>query len=150
MNEKKCAACGVVKSSDDFHRNRNKPDGLQTACKVCRKTQNANWYKSNKEPHNTKRKAWTENRRLENTEKLVEHLQNHPCVDCGETDPLVLELDHVTGTKVAAVTRLTSGASSWEKVANEIDKCVVRCANCHRRKTAKERNHLRYQILMRP
>jgi len=29
----------------------------------------------------------------------------------------------------------------WASVLKEIDKCVVRCANCHAKKTAREREY---------
>lgn len=55
------------------------------------------------------------------------------CVDCGETDPVVLDFDHVSGRKSAGVSRMRT--SSLPKLLTEIAKCEVRCANCHRRVT---------------
>jgi hypothetical protein len=65
-------------------------------------------------------------------------LLHHSCVDCGESDPLVLDFDHVRGMKKRHVSRMISGGTSIETLRKEIEKCVVRCANCHRRKTARE------------
>lgn len=64
------------------------------------------------------------------------YLSTHPCVDCGESDILVLEFDH-TGDliKEANVSRLIGGSSSLQRLQEEVAKCEVRCANCHRRKT---------------
>lgn len=71
--------------------------------------------------------------------KLWGYFKEHPCVDCGERDPVVLDCDHVSGDKKAAISFMVVRAHSWDKIKEEINKCVVRCANCHRRKTAKER-----------
>lgn len=68
---------------------------------------------------------------------IYEYLASHPCVDCGEPDPVVLEFDHVRGDKRANVKRMVSGTYSLERVLEEIAKCEVRCANCHRRITAR-------------
>lgn len=70
--------------------------------------------------------------------KVRNYLADHPCVDCGESDPVVLDFDHVRGEKGDNVSRLVSHGHSWAAVRAEIEKCNVRCANCHRRKTAKE------------
>lgn len=68
-----------------------------------------------------------------------EYLLTHPCVDCGETDIIVLEFDHVRGEKYNNISNLVIQDRSFEKLKLEILKCDVRCANCHRRITHKRR-----------
>ena len=65
---------------------------------------------------------------------MWDYLKKHPCVDCGEKDPIVLEFDHLKD-KLIEVSRLVQ-YTSMNKMQNEIEKCEIRCANCHRRKTA--------------
>lgn len=67
---------------------------------------------------------------------LVEFLSSKSCVDCGEKDLRVLDFDHKKRVnKFKSVSRMLAGHYSWKSVKAEIDKCEVRCANCHRRKT---------------
>jgi hypothetical protein len=72
----------------------------------------------------------------------------HPCADCGETDPVVLEFDHL-GDK-----RFTIGVAirdrNWQSVLEEMAKCEVVCANCHRRRTATRRGSLRVLLTSKP
>lgn len=71
---------------------------------------------------------------------LEEYLANHPCVDCGEEDPVVLEFDHrVAGDKRFNLGDAARGSFSLASAETEVGKCDVRCANCHRRKTYYER-----------
>jgi hypothetical protein len=58
-------------------------------------------------------------------------------VDCGETDPVVLEFDHVRGEKKGEIAMMVR-VDGWDKIVEEMAKCELRCANCHRRKTAKQ------------
>lgn len=75
--------------------------------------------------------------RLKNRRYALDYLNEHPCVDCGETDPVVLDFDHVRGEKSYNVGAAISGSCrSWKSIMIEIAKCEVRCANCHRKKTA--------------
>ena len=80
--------------------------------------------------------ANTKRYRQRNRELMIWYLNHHPCVDCGNDDILVLDFDHMLGTKTADVSILVSRGASWERIEREMAKCVVRCANCHRRKTA--------------
>lgn len=70
----------------------------------------------------------------------MKYLETHPCVDCGENDPVVLEFDHVRGEKEFNIADVARNAVGREKLQEEIQKCEVRCANCHRRKTKRERD----------
>jgi len=51
----------------------------------------------------------------------------------------VLEFDHVRGVKRAEVAQMAG--YSLKAARDEIAKCEVRCGNCHRRKTIRERGH---------
>jgi len=62
----------------------------------------------------------------------------HPCIDCGESDIRVLEFDHVRGEKKANIGDMAGANIAWQRIEAELAKCVVRCANCHRRKTASD------------
>ena len=63
------------------------------------------------------------------------HLKANPCVDCGETNTIVLEFDHIGNNKQFNISDATRHGYGMAKVEAEIAKCEVRCANCHRKKT---------------
>lgn len=74
------------------------------------------------------------------SEFLKEYLLRNPCVDCGEKDIIVLEFDHRKGVdKKFNIGESMKKGYSMKNIQLEIDKCDVRCANCHRRKTYNER-----------
>ena len=62
------------------------------------------------------------------------------CIDCGESNPIVLDFDHVRGEKLYNIADMVHKAFSIETIKEEIRKCEVRCANCHRKKTHERRN----------
>lgn len=61
------------------------------------------------------------------------------CVDCGYREHAVaLDFDHVTGQKSFALSRAYN--KSWTRILAELEKCEIRCANCHRVKTAERKS----------
>jgi hypothetical protein len=57
------------------------------------------------------------------------------CVDCGyDVNPLALDFDHL-GDKLFGISQGTM--RNIKRLQEEISKCVVRCANCHRIRTHK-------------
>ncbi len=133
---KTCSICKQEKSITDFNKNNQKSDGLQTHCKECGRFKSKEYYKANTQKHLvviTKRK----HKVIESTSQyLWDYLKQNPCLDCGEKDPIVLDLDHVRGEKKGSVSQLTRQGFRIETIKEEIEKCEVRCANCHRKKTA--------------
>jgi hypothetical protein len=73
-------------------------------------------------------------RRARNKRFLLDHLAVHPCEACGESDPVVLEFDH-RGDKLGHLSALAHEGVTLERLAAEMAKCAVLCANCHRRRS---------------
>jgi predicted nucleic acid-binding Zn-ribbon protein len=58
------------------------------------------------------------------------------CADCGYNKiPEALEFDHTADDKVRAVAFLLTQNVPFEQVVDEMEKCDVVCANCHRERT---------------
>lgn len=99
-----------------------------------REQQNAyarKWYAANREAHIKRVRKVNRRRYVEARQFIRGHLQKNPCVDCGNSDIRVLELDHVRGKKDFNVSDMAK-QSSLTVIQKEIAKCEVRCANCHR------------------
>lgn len=74
----------------------------------------------------------TARRRVEAKEFLVDYLRDHPCLDCGNRDLRVLDFDHRPGAaKRNDVMRMVKDGFSIARLRAEIEKCDVRCRNCH-------------------
>lgn len=55
------------------------------------------------------------------------------CVNCGyNKHPSALDFHHTNENKDDSISSLSGRGESIEKIENEIEKCVVLCANCHR------------------
>lgn len=65
---------------------------------------------------------------------LRDLLMKSRCVGCGDSRLVVLDFDHI-GTKNGNVTDLARRGLSLQRLEAEVAQCVVRCANCHRRRT---------------
>lgn len=132
---KHCKRCDETRSLDDFGNNRSTKDGRQVYCKACVKVINADYYKRTPEK-NVDRYASRARAVASAREYIWTHLKANPCVDCDESDVVVLEFDHVRGTKSFDISYAVRNSYSVDTIKAEITKCDVRCANCHRRVTA--------------
>ena len=81
--------------------------------------------------------------RLRNREFVKSIKEISECIDCGENNPLVLDFDHVKGEKIMAISNMSNKAYCIDTISKEMDKCEVRCANCHRIITEKRRDDRR-------
>ena len=74
--------------------------------------------------------------RKEARQFIYDYKSANPCVDCGESDVVVLTLDHVRGVKSGNISDLVRVGASIALLKKELLKCEVRCCNCHARRTA--------------
>lgn len=130
---KTCCTCGLSLPLASFNLRSSSPDGRQSRCRGCSRR----WYEVNKVAHKANVRRLAGIRKTLHRARIAEHFASHPCVDCGEADVRCLEFDHRDpSTKSDDVATLLSQAAAWARVRDEIAKCDVRCANCHRRVTA--------------
>lgn len=132
-----CTKCEKEKPVEEFSFRNKKKGTRRYRCKLCLKQYNKQHYEDNKKVYIDRARNRNSEVSTQNKIKILDYLSSHPCVDCGESDPVVLEFDHINRSeKHIEVASMRS--YSWESVEKEIHKCVVRCANCHRRRTAKQ------------
>jgi hypothetical protein len=131
---KVCSKCKTEKSLLEFNKQNDKPSGYQSHCRECSNKRSAAHYKNNKSSY---RDSLKKSRKILR-QFVWDYLKEHPCVDCFESDPIVLEFDHIIGTKTRNVGDMAHAGVSLDNLKLEMEKCVVRCANCHRKKTAKD------------
>ncbi|SRR6266550_5461557 len=87
------------------------------------------WYPA----HRQDRIDRSKQKRLELVEWYREYKKTLRCADCGQNHPATLEFHHLDPTKKEAlVSRLIATTSSLRRLQEEMAKCVVLCANCHR------------------
>lgn len=161
---KRCRSCSQTKPLAEFYRHRRKADGHASNCKTCerkaRQTPEARersraFGRSDKAKANKRRyrerhrdrirreeSEFSQRRRARLQERIDAIKLERGCIDCGyRLHPRALDFDHRDGEdKTFNVSKILRQTVSWERIQAEIDKCDVRCANCHRVRTA-EGNH---------
>jgi hypothetical protein len=136
-----CTRCLKSKHESEFGPKKDKQNGLDSWCHTCyayvAKKRRDDRRATDPEAYYQKLKDLDKERRRRRMKILNAYLSEHPCVDCGETDLIVLDFDHVRGEKFSEVARMFHSLYSMKRIFEEIAKCDVVCSNCHRRRTAR-------------
>lgn len=118
-----CASCKTEKSERNF--TKLKSGYFHSYCKKCLRKKNRKYGRNRLQIRPGKA-------------LIISHKDNKKCVDCGETfRHWVLDLDHVSGQKIANVSSMHTLAI--EKIKEELKKCEIVCASCHRVRTHRRR-----------
>lgn len=134
----------MTKPFSAFSRNLRRSDGVQSYCIECRRGYNQRWYKRNAGKHRRAAAKRNERRRAR-IRRILDEAKDRPCADCGgRFPPFVMDFDHRDPTqKRFNIGRdALTGRCSEDALAQEIEKCDVVCANCHRIRTYGERIEL--------
>lgn len=117
---------------------------LQSWCRDCNKIRSRKYYADNPAKHKAITKGKSKEQIKRNQEYALDYLRCHPCVDCEEEDPVLLDFDHVRGQKNGNIGAMIHVPVSIKKLQAEIDKCEIRCVACHRRRTARAGGWFRF------
>ena len=137
----KCTQCGEAKVASAFPPRRAGIRQLHSWCRACFAAYNTRHHEANRDRERARIGRNQARMRAMNRERIRSYLLTHPCVDCGERDVVVLDFDHVRGTKRADIASMLH--LSWTTIELEIAKCEVRCSNDHRRATRKRERERR-------
>jgi hypothetical protein len=134
-----CTGCGQESTADEFNYRDRKSGVRHKRCRTCTRKYFREYYRRHRDPYVARLRKKNAAERRANREQLVAYLLAHPCVDCGDTDPVVLQFDHDDpNKKTRNVGDLLRSRVPWTRILAEIEKCSVRCANDHQRRTAEQ------------
>jgi hypothetical protein len=125
-----CTKCGKEKDIGEFSWSIH---GIKrhSRCKSCHSKEHSEYYARNKERLLEYKWDRQVRKREEAREYVEAYKATHPCIDCGKSDPRFLSFDHVRGIKKMNVSQMVNQGYSIEAIQAEIDKCEVRCLECH-------------------
>jgi hypothetical protein len=114
MENKICVSCNMEKPIGDFYQQKGRKNGT-SQCRKC-----FNTYCSER---------WTQ--------KKIEAItyKGGSCLDCNISYPkfpyVVFDFHHLD-PDLKDVDWSKLRLRSWDKITNELDKCILLCSNCHR------------------
>ena len=123
-----CSSCRHEKELSEFRKNRSSADGHAGRCRDCASSAYKVQYKTKygakaRERHKIR---WNDNR-----QKLLEFKKNG-CARCDETHIACLDFHHSdSDTKEFVIASALN--RPWKDIEAEISKCIILCANCHRK-----------------
>ncbi len=111
-----------------------------------RKEYSKSYYEANKKVYQARYQAnrealikATRDKTIVNREYIQAYKEANPCTDCGKFfHYCVMEFDHIDSeNKLSDISKLMSSPYKLKKILDEIAKCELVCANCHRIRTCK-------------
>lgn len=137
---KTCKMCGEDKELAHFGKCNKTKGGYQHSCKKClrdrRKLQHELFPERRLKSYEISKSC-----KIQNRKRYFEYMKDKSCIKCGEANIACLHFDHrEPDRKSFMICRGVSDGIGWEKILLEMDKCDILCANCHAKRTAKQRN----------
>lgn len=126
MENKICTKCGLIKPIDEFVKNNSKKDGYGSHCKTCHRKTCSKYYQNNKQI--IRRNAKISRQKLL---QFINECKSIGCFCCNQKDIACLDFHHIQHKDKGIAQLIKDGNLS--KIKEEINKCIVLCANCHRK-----------------
>ena len=127
---KKCTICHKAKDKSEFNKKSSSNDGLQNKCRQCSRDFAKRHYNNNKSSYIEKNKRHRKEKRF----FINEIKKEMKCELCDEDETCCLDFHHRDPKeKDFVLSMAASRGRSQDGILQEIAKCVVVCANCHRK-----------------
>lgn len=135
MEIKTCNSCHKDKPLDQFNWKKKSENKRSGNCRECQKEYKRDHYVNNKEYYYDRNVA----KRKETKKLYEEYKATLSCEECCEDHPWCIEFHHKNGDKEFNIAQAVY-QKSFKQILQEIKKCKVLCANCHRKEHYKLRN----------
>ncbi len=128
MTLKQCITCENEKNTSEFRKDAHRKDGLQSSCKICTRKYHKAAYTIK---YGIKALARCKIRHAKIKMLVDEYKRQHPC-RCGEKEIVCLEFHHLDPNEKEF--SISGNHQRQEaKIVAEMEKCIVVCANCHKK-----------------
>lgn len=131
-----CCSCKKELPDESFAWKIKERGIRQARCRSCHAEYRQTHYRKNRRMYIAKAQKWNLQQRKIIIAFLRDYLLRHSCVDCGDSRLEVLDFDHVRGKKRMPISKMLRYRYSIDTIKDEIAKCEVRCASCHRVQTS--------------
>lgn len=151
---KYCPKCSTTKNIEVFNKNKARDDGLCTYCKTCESEYKKNYYllkpekwdikKSNSRAYGARPEIKTKVAKIRRWRREeIDKLKTTGCTICGYNKCVwALDFHHIDPTtKKFRIANALSELKDLNKIKEEITKCELICANCHRELHWNERKY---------
>lgn len=130
MQTKICTRCGVEKPLTEFNFKNKEQGKYQSQCKECqRENARKNYYQKYKY---TSVERYKRNRKIhrQRVKQYLDEIRAKGCIICGENCPCCIDFHHLREKTFNLAEAKEKSRISTEE---ELQKCVLLCANCHRK-----------------
>ena len=125
---RQCYGCKEMKTLDAFPKSKRESGGRRYQCYLCKREQDKNRPSS--------RLLMREHRGRQQSRAVAildDYRRTHPCPRCGESEPAALDFHHVDPSVKSGPIMVIAKNGTMQKLREELAKCIILCANCHRK-----------------
>jgi len=142
---KQCTKCSKNKQLSEYFVKDKQTGRLHAHCKSCYTLHRQSYSKEHYQKYG---EVYRERAKIRRTiikknlqMNMLKYLIDKSCVLCGEQDIRTFEFDHLDPQqKSFGIAKGITDGRKWEVILEEITKCRILCANCHKKHTAFQNN----------
>jgi len=146
-----CSKCGKRTNTKGFatFRTRSGEVRRRSVCKECRNQygidnfERLQEYRKQYNQKNKEQRIQKQSARRVAAKEYTDSCKDVPCMDCGiKWPPVAMDFDHVRDGKVKTIASMVSQGYKIDLIKEEIAKCDIVCACCHRIRTANRNENM--------